>query len=199
MHVSVLRSSLWISVCPLKIALYVILLSRVSSERTLAAFKKIPSPLSPVLLLLSICNSRKKKKLLFLHPHPCCLSARGTFQPLLVKSSQLISPLIHSLVFIHLSPLSAGLVSVPPAEKPVSPSVSWTVLVCCLAALCAGHTQLYGAGPARRQRSRSGWWKDGERWSWLSSLMIGWEGQETIKRREEKAVFNFSSIIFEWV
>lgn len=62
MHVSVLRSSLWISVCPLKIALYVILLSRVSSERTLAAFKKIPSPLSPVLLLLSICNSRKKKK-----------------------------------------------------------------------------------------------------------------------------------------
>lgn len=83
--------------CPFKIALYVILHGRVSSERTLAAFKKIPSPLS---LSLSSASDfiHLSFHFLFLHPQPCCLSAWGAFQPLLAKSSPLISPLIHPCV-----------------------------------------------------------------------------------------------------
>lgn len=66
---------------------------------------------------------------------------------------------------------------VPLVEKPVSPSVSWTVLACCWAALCAGHILLRAAGPTLPQSLRSGSWKGGERWLSPFSLMIWWEGR----------------------
>lgn len=64
---------------------------------------------------------------------------------------------------------------------PVSPSVSWTVLASCWAALCAGHILLHAAGPTLPQSLRSGSWRGGERWLSPFSLMIWWEGRQTIK------------------
>lgn len=97
-------------------------------------------------------------------------------------------------------PLSEVPVSVLLAERPVSPSVFWTVLACCLAALCAGHTRLYAAGPAQRQRLHSGWWIDGERWSRLSSLLSGWKGQE-IKQEKHRllGVKTKTTILHKWM
>lgn len=100
--------------------------------------------------------------------------------------------------------LSTGLVSVLPVEKPVSPSVFWTVPACCLAALCAGHTRPHGVDPARPRRSHSGWWTGGERWSRLSSLLDRWEeaGHHMSfirKKNNLQTLLNVNSVVYKWV
>lgn len=102
----------------------------------------------------------------------------------------LTSPPDYSLFIIHsLScapcPLSEALVYVLLVETSVSPSISWTVLACCLAALRADHTRLYTADLVQRRRSHSGWWTGGERWLWLFSLLIR-VGRKLLKNPERK-------------
>lgn len=74
--------------------------------------------------------------------------------------------------FLSCAFLKEAPAAVLPAGMPVSPSVSWTVLPGCWAALWDFHTLRCASDPAQRQCLRSWWWTGDEQWSPLSFLWI---------------------------